>query len=247
MLFGQRLLAGAMLSNSVRRSSRLSRSLLSRCDSTWTKPQLASELPAPGDARSRVVTCLPGDGVGPEVVRAAQQAVAATGAWGLSVSTSRARLARCGSCLLLTSLVWASGAPIEWETFGMSGQEGSPGYVKTVPKEVMDSIARNKVCLKGEASPPQPTLCFLFVSAFPLTPRARDRWSGGFYTALGGGLSSLNLQIRKARAQRSCDLCTLTAAACPAAQSSHVPFPVLCARRSWTCMRTYATRTTSRA
>jgi len=75
-----------MLSNSVRRSSRLSRSLLSRCDSTWTKPQLASELPAPGDARSRVVTCLPGDGVGPEVVRAAQQAVAATGACYLSVS-----------------------------------------------------------------------------------------------------------------------------------------------------------------
>ena len=42
-----------------------------------------------------------------------------------------------------------AGAPVEWETFGVSGQEGSPGYVKTVPKDVMDSIARNKVCLKG--------------------------------------------------------------------------------------------------
>ena len=31
----------------------------------------------------------------------------------------------------------------------MSGLAGSPGYVTKVPKEVMDSIARNKVCLKG--------------------------------------------------------------------------------------------------
>jgi hypothetical protein len=42
-----------------------------------------------------------------------------------------------------------SGAPIEWETFAVSGLAGSPGYVTKVPKEVMDSIARNKVCLKG--------------------------------------------------------------------------------------------------
>jgi hypothetical protein len=31
----------------------------------------------------------------------------------------------------------------------VSGLAGSPGYVTKVPKEVMDSIARNKVCLKG--------------------------------------------------------------------------------------------------
>ena len=63
--------------------------------------------------------------------------------------------------MVLTSLVWASGAPIEWETFGMSGQEGSPGYVKTVPKEVMDSIARNKVCLKGEPLATNSLFCSL--------------------------------------------------------------------------------------
>jgi hypothetical protein len=42
-----------------------------------------------------------------------------------------------------------AGAPIEWESFAVSGLAGSPGYVNKVPKEVMDSIARNKVCLKG--------------------------------------------------------------------------------------------------
>ena len=69
-----------MLSALRRGGSRVTRAL-ARCDSTWSKPQLASDMPTPGDARSRLVTVLPGDGVGPEVVRAAQQVVAATGGW----------------------------------------------------------------------------------------------------------------------------------------------------------------------
>jgi hypothetical protein len=47
---------------------------------TWVKPQVGLELPQPGDARLRTVTVLPGDGVGPEVIKAAQEAIAATGA-----------------------------------------------------------------------------------------------------------------------------------------------------------------------
>ena len=46
----------------------------------WIKPHLGLELPLPGDARLRTVTVLPGDGVGPEVIKAAQEAIAATGA-----------------------------------------------------------------------------------------------------------------------------------------------------------------------
>ena len=47
---------------------------------TWHKPQVGLELPQPGDARLRTVTVLPGDGVGPEVIKSAQEAIAATGA-----------------------------------------------------------------------------------------------------------------------------------------------------------------------
>ncbi len=87
------------------------------------------------------------------------------------------------------------GAPIEWESFAVSGLPGSPGYVNKVPKEVMDSIARNKVCLKGACA----AACRLASGLRPnrgCTPRP----PGGIFTAVGGGLSSLNLQIRKARA-----------------------------------------------
>jgi len=58
-----------------------------------------------------------------------------------------ARVGACASERWLTPGV--AGAPIEWETFQLSGQVGRPGYVKSVPKEVMESIQRNKVCLKG--------------------------------------------------------------------------------------------------
>jgi hypothetical protein len=77
-----------MLSALRRGGSRVTRSL-TRCDSTWSKPQMASDMPTPGDARSRLVTVLPGDGVGPEVVRAAQQVVAATGGCGQECTGAR--------------------------------------------------------------------------------------------------------------------------------------------------------------
>jgi isocitrate dehydrogenase (NAD+) len=119
-----------------------------RCASGWAKPS-DDALPIPGGEGlaqgATVITCLPGDGIGPEVIKAAQAAVAATG------------------------------APVEWETFNVSGVVGGPGYAKTMPQEVMDSILKNKACLKG-----------------------------GFFSTVGGGVSSLTLQLRKARPRCRC-------------------------------------------
>ncbi|KAK1382762.1 Isocitrate dehydrogenase [Heracleum sosnowskyi] len=53
-------------------------------------------------------------------------------------------------------------APVTFETYECHGD------MKTVPQEVMDSIKKNKVCLKG-----------------------------GLMTPMGGGISSLNLHLRK--------------------------------------------------
>jgi isocitrate/isopropylmalate dehydrogenase len=58
-----------------------------------------------------------------------------------------------------------AGAPIEWEHFNVSGAEGGRGYAKTMPKEVMDSIARNKVCLKGARAGPRMRLSQSVASA----------------------------------------------------------------------------------
>ena len=46
----------------------------------WQKPTTL-DVPVPGDAKTRTVTVIPGDGVGPLVVGAAQAAIAATGPW----------------------------------------------------------------------------------------------------------------------------------------------------------------------
>jgi hypothetical protein len=62
----------------LRRSRDALRSAL-RTAATWNKPGLVSEMPSPGGG-ARIVTVLPGDGIGPEVIKAAQAAVAATGA-----------------------------------------------------------------------------------------------------------------------------------------------------------------------
>ncbi|KAL3141973.1 hypothetical protein ABBQ32_004619 [Trebouxia sp. C0010 RCD-2024] len=81
---------------------------------------LMTYVPSPGDARRQTVTLIPGDGIGPEV----------TGA--------------------VTRIVEALGAPIQWERFDDFGGLDSNGKpVTTVPKEVLDSIRRNQVCLKG--------------------------------------------------------------------------------------------------
>ncbi|KXZ41875.1 hypothetical protein GPECTOR_255g642 [Gonium pectorale] len=84
---------------------------------------IVTYLPAPGDSATQTVTLIPGDGIGPEVTRSVVDVVA------------------------------AMGAPITWERFDyLSGSEVTPtGKVprSSVPKDVLDSIRRNGVCLKG--------------------------------------------------------------------------------------------------
>src|ERR1051325_1354108 len=85
-----------------------------------------------------VATLIPGDGIGPEVTRPAQQIIA------------------------------AAGVEIEWETF-IAGAEALEREGNTVSVELLDSIRKNKVALKG-----------------PLT------------TPIGEGFSSANVEMRKA-------------------------------------------------
>lgn len=89
-------------------------------------------MPRPGDDTPRVVTLIPGDGIGPIVTDAVCQ------------------------------VMEAMHAPVSFETYEVHGSMDS------VPAEVIKSICRNKVCLKG-----------------------------GLVTPLGGGVSSLNVQLRK--------------------------------------------------
>lgn len=89
-------------------------------------------MPRPGEGATRVVTLIPGDGVGPLVTGAVEQ------------------------------VFDAMHAPVEFEKVDASGS------MKILPKEVLDSIRRNKVALKG-----------------------------GLKTSTGGGTSSLNVQLRK--------------------------------------------------
>ena len=85
-----------------------------------------------------VATLIPGDGIGPEVTRPAQE------------------------------IIKAAGVEIEWETF-IAGAEALEREGKTVSDELLDSIRRNKIALKG-----------------PLT------------TPIGEGFSSANVELRKA-------------------------------------------------
>jgi isocitrate dehydrogenase (NAD+) len=86
----------------------------------------------------RVLTLIPGDGIGPEVTNPTQE------------------------------IIKAAGVDIEWETFA-AGAEALERSGKTVPDELLDSIKRNRVALKG-----------------PLT------------TPVGEGFSSANVELRKA-------------------------------------------------
>jgi isocitrate dehydrogenase (NAD+) len=83
------------------------------------------------------VTLIPGDGIGPEVTRAA------------------------------TRIVEASGVKIEWESFA-AGAEAFAKYGEYIPKELIQSIERTGIGLKG-----------------PVT------------TPIGGGFSSINVALRK--------------------------------------------------
>src|SRR6202049_1367458 len=83
------------------------------------------------------ITLIPGDGIGPEVTRAAAR------------------------------ILEASGLEFEWEPFA-AGAEAFEKYNEYIPKELTESIERTRVGLKG-----------------PVT------------TPIGGGFSSINVQLRK--------------------------------------------------
>ncbi|MFZ3264293.1 MAG: isocitrate/isopropylmalate dehydrogenase family protein [Terriglobales bacterium] len=83
------------------------------------------------------VTLIPGDGIGPEVIRATVRILEATG------------------------------VKFEWETFA-AGSEAYAKYHEYIPKDLTESIERTRVGLKG-----------------PVT------------TPIGGGFSSINVELRK--------------------------------------------------
>jgi len=83
------------------------------------------------------VTLIPGDGIGPEVMRA------------------------------VVRMLEATGVKFEWETFA-AGAEAYEKYKEYIPKELTQSIERTRVGLKG-----------------PVT------------TPIGGGFSSINVELRK--------------------------------------------------
>ena len=77
-------------------------------------------MPRPGDGGVKQVTLIPGDGIGPEVTKAVEH------------------------------VVEKMKVPIEWERFDNvhgSNSDGSPR--NDVPNDVLHSIKRTKLCLKG--------------------------------------------------------------------------------------------------
>ena len=70
------------------------------------------------------VTLIPGDGIGPECIVAAQR------------------------------ILEAAGAPIEWETHEAGAEVFKKGLPSGVPTETLDSIARTRVALKGPLETP---------------------------------------------------------------------------------------------
>lgn len=75
-------------------------------------------------AEKRLVTVIPGDGIGPEVVRAAQRVIAAVG------------------------------APIEWEERHAGASMFKQGIESGVPKETIESVRKTRVVLKGPLETP---------------------------------------------------------------------------------------------
>lgn len=81
--------------------------------------------PMPTTTRTRIkVTAIPGDGIGPEVMRATQQVLA------------------------------AAGAEVEWEEALAGAEAFRRGIAAGAPQETLDSIARNGVALKGPLETP---------------------------------------------------------------------------------------------
>ncbi len=78
----------------------------------------------PATVTTTKVTAIPGDGIGPEVMRATQQVLA------------------------------AAGARLEWEDALAGAEAFRKGIVSGAPQETLDSIARNGVALKGPLETP---------------------------------------------------------------------------------------------
>lgn len=76
-----------------------------------------------GTAKTKV-TALPGDGIGPEVMRATMKILA------------------------------AAGAPVEWEEAEAGAEVFKKGLITGVPRETLDSIARNGLALKSPLETP---------------------------------------------------------------------------------------------
>ena len=75
-------------------------------------------------SNSRLVTVIPGDGIGPEVVRATQR------------------------------IIQATGVPIEWEEREAGMNVFKRGIASGVPKDTVESIAKTRVVLKGPLETP---------------------------------------------------------------------------------------------
>ncbi len=92
-------------------------------------------------SKQHTITLIPGDGIGPEVSNAVVRIVEAAGA--------------------------ATGATFQWESFA-AGADAFERYKEYIPRELYQSIERNRVALKG-----------------PVT------------TPIGGGFPSINVTLRK--------------------------------------------------
>ena len=91
--------------------------------------------------KQHTITLIPGDGIGPEVTNAVVRILEGAGA--------------------------ATGASFQWESFAV-GAEAFERYKEYIPRELYQSIERNRVALKG-----------------PVT------------TPIGGGFASINVTLRK--------------------------------------------------
>lgn len=80
--------------------------------------------PKPSDSGKRVVTLIPGDGIGPECVSAA------------------------------TKIIEASGAKIEWDERQAGASVFKKGLPSGVPQDTIESISRTRVALKGPLETP---------------------------------------------------------------------------------------------
>jgi isocitrate dehydrogenase (NAD+) len=92
-------------------------------------------------SKQHTITLIPGDGIGPEVTNAVVRILESAGA--------------------------ATGASFQWESYAV-GAEAFERYKEYIPKELYQSIERNRVALKG-----------------PVT------------TPIGGGFASINVTLRK--------------------------------------------------